>query len=152
MTGGSLNRPAGRVALAIFALALAGLPAFGAGQASASHVSCGDTITADTTLDSDLLNCPNNGILIGADGITLNLNRHVIDGDGTEFGGCGKNEFCDVGVANDGRDDVTIKGGASGTSARACSYSQRDTTACAASPPSGTPSWASSLTGPPVAS
>ena len=53
--------------LAMLALAFAGGLAFGAGQASASHVSCGDTITADTTLDSDLLNCPNNGILIGAD-------------------------------------------------------------------------------------
>jgi hypothetical protein len=68
------------------------------GQASASHVGCGDTITADTTLDSDLLNCPNNGILIGADGITLNLNGHVIDGDGTSTAGCDPEvEFCDTG-------------------------------------------------------
>jgi hypothetical protein len=111
VTGGSLNRPAGRVALAIFALALAGLIAFGAGQASASHVSCGDEITADTTLDSDLVDCENNGVVIGAGGVTLDLNGHRIDGDGTEFAGCAKNELCDVGVANDGHDGVRIKGG-----------------------------------------
>ena len=81
-------------------------------DAGASHIGCGETITADTTLDSDLLNCANNGIVIGADGITLNLNGHVIDGDRTETAGCDPNvEFCDVGVANDGHDRVTIKGG-----------------------------------------
>ena len=37
--------------LAILALLCGGV-AFGAGQASANHVSCGDEITADTTLDS----------------------------------------------------------------------------------------------------
>jgi parallel beta-helix repeat protein len=100
-----------RISLAIFVMGVAGLFGFGAGQASASHVSCGDEITADTTLDSDLLDCPNNGIVIGADDITLDLNGHTIDGDGTEFAGCGKNELCDVGVANDGHDRITIKGG-----------------------------------------
>jgi parallel beta-helix repeat protein len=74
-------------------------------------VSCDDTITADTTLDSDLIDCPNNGIVIGADDITLDLNGHRIDGDGTEFADCPKNEICDVGVANDGHDGVKVKGG-----------------------------------------
>ena len=59
--------------------------AFGTGQASASHVSCGDEITADTTLDSDLVDCPGNGIVIGADDITLDLNGHLVDGDGTRM-------------------------------------------------------------------
>ena len=111
MTGVSLDRPAGRVALAIFALSVAGSIAFGAGQASASHVSCGDEITADTTLDSDLVDCPSNGIVIGADGITLDLNGHLIDGDGTEFVGCPKNEFCDIGLLNDGHDGVKLRDG-----------------------------------------
>jgi hypothetical protein len=44
----SLNRSAGRMSLVmIFALAVAALVAFSAGQASASNVSCGDTITAE---------------------------------------------------------------------------------------------------------
>jgi hypothetical protein len=60
-------------------LAVAGVIALDIGRAQASHVSCGDTITADTTLDSDLVDCPNNGIVIGADDITLDLNGHMIE-------------------------------------------------------------------------
>ena len=85
----------------------------GGGHAQAGgDLECGDTITADTTLASDLVNCPNNGIVIGADDITLDLNGHRIEGDGTEFAGCGKgDDFCDVGVANDGHDGVAVKDG-----------------------------------------
>ena len=68
--------------------ALASAMCFGAGQAQASHVACGDTITADTTLDSDLVNCPSNGIVIGADDITLDLNDHTVAGDGEPFEAC----------------------------------------------------------------
>ena len=94
----------------ILALAVAG--AMGGGRAPASHVACGDTITADTTLDNDLIDCPNNGIVIGADDITLDLNGHRIDGDGTPAVGCNPRiEFCDVGVFNDGHDGVTVRDG-----------------------------------------
>ena len=58
------------------------------GAEAASNVSCGDTITTDTTLHKDLVNCPNNGIVIGADNVTLDLNGHTIDGDGTPAAGC----------------------------------------------------------------
>jgi parallel beta-helix repeat protein len=100
-------------ALAVVAASAVGLlMVLGAGEAEASHVSCGDTITADTTLDSDLLDCPNNGIVIGADGVTLDLNGHSIDGDGTEFPGCDEmTELCDIGVANDFHDGVTVRDG-----------------------------------------
>jgi parallel beta-helix repeat protein len=105
-------RIVGRVSLAILALVVAGCLALGAGQASASHVNCGDTITTDTKLDSNLTNCPNNGIVIGTNGVTLNLNGHRIDGDGTPAVGCDpETEFCDVGVVNDGHDGVTVKQG-----------------------------------------
>ena len=110
--GVSLNRAASRIALVIFALAVVGLMAFGDSQASASHVSCGDTITADTTLDSDLVDCPNNGIVIGADDVTLDLNGHLIDGDGTEAPGCDEmTELCDLGIASDDHDGVTVRDG-----------------------------------------
>jgi parallel beta-helix repeat protein len=102
------------LAAVIFALVGAGLLAIGRGnQALASHVGCGDTITIDTTLDSDLVNCPNNGIVIGADGITLDLNGHLIDGDGEgPAAGCNpRTEICDVGVANEGHDGVTVRHG-----------------------------------------
>ena len=109
---GRRARPSEGVSAVAVVAAIAVALAVTGGEASASHVGCGDTITADTTLDSDLLNCPNNGILIGADGITLNLKGHVIDGDGTKAAGCDPNaEFCDTGVGNDGHDRVTIKGG-----------------------------------------
>ena len=93
------------------ALGLGGL-ALGASEASAGQVSCGDTITADTTLLGDLVNCPNNGIVIGADDITLDLDGHRIDGDGTEFPGCDPmTEPCDLGIANEGHDGVTVRDG-----------------------------------------
>jgi parallel beta-helix repeat protein len=64
------------------ALLSATLLALTAVHALASHVQCGDVITQSTTLDGDLVNCPGDGIVIGAHGITLNLNGHTIDGDG----------------------------------------------------------------------
>jgi parallel beta-helix repeat protein len=96
----------------ILALVVAGCTVVGGGQALASHVGCGDTITTDTTLDSDLVNCPNNGIVIGADNITLDLNGHTIDGDGTPIDPCPEGEPCDIGVLNvAGHDRLTIVGG-----------------------------------------
>ena len=44
---------------------------------SVNAVSCGDTITTDTILNSDL-SCSGEGIIIGADNITLDLNGHKI--------------------------------------------------------------------------
>jgi len=97
--------------LAVLALALASFVAFSTEQASASHVHCGDTITTDTTLDSDLLYCPNNGIVIGADNVTLDLNGHTISGDDEPYEPCPEDAPCDIGILNDGHDAVTIKGG-----------------------------------------
>jgi hypothetical protein len=79
---------------------------------AAKQVKCGDTITTDTTLHADLVNCPNNGIVIGADHITLNLNGHRVDGDGALVHNCPSGEDCDVGIDNPGHDGVTVKGGA----------------------------------------
>ena len=78
-----------------------------AADASASRelVRCGDTITRDTRLTNDLVNCPDNGIVIGAAGITLDLNGHTVDGDGL-------GDAHDLGIDNTaGHDGVTIKGG-----------------------------------------
>lgn len=90
---------------------LAGPEIIGGSPAFASHVTCGATITVDKTLDSDLVNCPNNGIVIGADNITLDLNGHAITGNGELVGSCPPDEFCDVGVANDGHNGVTVVDG-----------------------------------------
>jgi len=64
----------------------------------AAHVSCGDTITNDTTLDSNLLNCPTNGIVIGVNDITLDCQGHIISGSG---GGSG--------ILAVSRQNITIK-------------------------------------------
>jgi parallel beta-helix repeat protein len=96
------------VILALAVVSFAGLT----GATAAGQPQCGDTITTDTTLHKDLVNCPNNGILIGADHVTLNLNGHTIDGDGTRTAGCDpRTEFCDTGVANDRHDGVTVMHG-----------------------------------------
>jgi parallel beta-helix repeat protein len=97
---------------AVLALTVVAVMALSRADAAAKQLSCGDTITADTTLDSDLVDCPNNAIVIGADGITLDLNGHLVDGDGTEFAGCDPNaEVCDSGIVDDGHDGVTVEHG-----------------------------------------
>ena len=86
--------------------------AAGGGAKAKGQPKCGDTITADTTLHKDLVDCPNNGIVIGADSITLNLNGHLVDGDGTPTPGCdSEKEFCDTGIVNEGHDGVTVMHG-----------------------------------------
>src|SRR3954447_23006033 len=89
-----------RALLAGAALSLALAP--GAQAAKPVHVSCGDTITADTKLANDLINCERHGIVIGARNITLDLNGHTIDGDGVPFEPCPADEPCDAGIANSG--------------------------------------------------
>jgi large repetitive protein len=85
----------------------------GRSAAAAKQPTCGDTITTDTTLHKDLVDCPNNGIIIGADNVTLDLSGHLIDGDATPAAGCDpSSEICDTGVANDGHDGVTVVHGA----------------------------------------
>ena len=71
--------------------------------ASAAHVLCGDVITQDTTLDSDLVNCPGDGLVIGAGGVTLDLGGQTIDGSDAVHS---------VGVNNRGaHDGLTIVNG-----------------------------------------
>ncbi len=68
--------------LAVIAALLTAVLAFTAEQAIASHVSCGAIITTDTRLDRDLVGCQGDGLVIGAAGITLDLNGHTVSGTG----------------------------------------------------------------------
>jgi large repetitive protein len=61
---------------AVAAVVPAAQPAAGAG----SDVSCGQTLTKSTTLTNDLVDCSGNGLLVGADNVTIDLNGHTIDG------------------------------------------------------------------------
>jgi parallel beta-helix repeat protein len=93
-------------------LAFAGVVALSGANAASPQPQCGDTITTDTTLHHDLIDCPNNGIIIDADDVSLDLNGHLVDGDGTPAAGCDpSSEICDTGVANDGHDGVTVEHG-----------------------------------------
>lgn len=73
---------------------------------------CGETITTDTVLLADLTDCPDSGIVIGADDITLDLNGHTIDGDFALLDPCPDGTLCDLGVDNSaGHSGVTVVGG-----------------------------------------
>jgi len=73
---------------------------------------CGVTVTADTVLHEDLVDCPDRGILIGADDLILDLNGHRIDGDGSLVSECPDRTTCDVGVDNSaGHQGLRVIGG-----------------------------------------
>lgn len=73
------------------------------GPASAAVLSCGATVSVNTVLDADVGPCPNGGLVIGADNITLNLNgRRVFGQPGAGDG---------VGILLSGRTGVTVENG-----------------------------------------
>ena len=85
-------------------------PAVPAQAAGSGVLACGQTITADTTLTVDMVGCVGAGLVIGADGITLDLAGHTIAGDGRAQD-CPGDAPCDVGVDNGaGHSDVTVTG------------------------------------------
>lgn len=88
---------------AILVATAALLLAAGASQALATTVHCGDTITHSVKLDSDLVNCPGDGLVVGASKITINLNGHTVDGVARQSG---------VGISNNrSYDNVVVKRG-----------------------------------------
>ncbi|HET7170719.1 MAG TPA: right-handed parallel beta-helix repeat-containing protein [Gaiellales bacterium] len=96
-------KPNPRAGLAfILAMILLG----GASPAAAARhdrgLDCGGTVTESVRLTADLRNCPENGLVIGADGITLDLNGHRVDGDASGGG---------VGIDLEGHRGVTIENG-----------------------------------------
>lgn len=102
-----MNRILGLAAgAATVALTLALVMTLAPGFALASHVQCGDVITQDTTLDSDLLDCPFDGLRIGASNVTLDLNGHTVDGNGVTAG-WGVSNLADF----PGNSGVTVRGG-----------------------------------------
>jgi len=64
-----------------------------------TDVSCGDVLTTDVRLEEDLT-CAGDALTVGADGIRINLNGHVISGNATG-----------VGITLRQRSDVVIHGG-----------------------------------------
>lgn len=64
-------------------------------------VNCGDVLTTSVLLLNDLVDCAGHGLVVGAHGITIDLNGHFIIGTGLG-----------AGVFNDGFDYVTVTNGA----------------------------------------
>ena len=95
------------------AAVVAGGLALGAGpalaQAPPTTVHCGQTLTTSVRLANDLTDCPGDGLVVGADGITVDLNGHTIDGvPGTS---CDRPATFARGVEDAGFDGVTIENG-----------------------------------------
>ena len=110
--GGGWKAAVARLGAAV--LLAGGLTVGTGGLAQAGTLHCGQVITVDTRLTSDLVGCPDNGIVIGADNITLDLNGHVIAGDGKPVTSCPPDADCDTGVDNNtagAYSHVTITGG-----------------------------------------
>src|SRR5689334_1612954 len=91
--------------------ALLALTAATQAHAAPGAVACGATITQDTTLTADLTNCPGEGHVIGADGITLDLNGHTIDGTVAQATSCDEPSFGNDGIDLGGHDRLTVVDG-----------------------------------------
>jgi parallel beta-helix repeat protein len=90
------------IAISVGLASLAIGPTITAASADVSPA-CGQTITTDTTLTADIGPCSNNGLIIGASGITLDLGGHRIFGTPQLLDGAG--------VYMLGRTGVTVRNG-----------------------------------------
>jgi parallel beta-helix repeat protein len=106
----------GRLALvATLALICAGVTAGPGAAAVGAQPHCGSVLTRSTVLTRDLTGCPSNGLVIGADNVTLDLHGHSVDGDGTLQDACPGDQPCDVGIDNSsGHARLTVRGGSIG--------------------------------------
>jgi parallel beta-helix repeat protein len=85
---------------AVGALLASGAIIVPASSVSADQVACGQVVTTSVTLGNSLSGCAGDGLVIGASGVTVDLNGHSVDGVGLG-----------VGIRNDGHDDVTVRNG-----------------------------------------
>ncbi len=74
-------------------------------SAHAAVLNCGDVVLVNTVLENDVGPCSNNGLVIGASGITLDLNGHTVRGRETRTTGDG------AGILLRGRSNVTVRNG-----------------------------------------
>lgn len=72
------------LALAMLCIGGMGMLTLGAPAALAAGLACGTTITTNTVLTADVTGCSGVGIIIGADGITLDLKGHTVSGTGAD--------------------------------------------------------------------
>jgi large repetitive protein len=93
-------------AAALIATCLAAMPA---AAEPTPVLGCGSVVTTDVTLTADITDCPGDGLVVGADGITIDLGTHRL------AGGLGYSDVAapgSVGVRIGRHDRVTVKGAA----------------------------------------
>src|SRR5688572_28717637 len=96
---------AAAVALTATAVAAPGSRAAEPGQV----LGCGSVVTTNVTLTADITGCTGDGLVVGRDGITIDLGRHRLSG------GLGYSDVAapgSVGVRIGRHDGVTVKGAA----------------------------------------
>jgi Right handed beta helix region/Periplasmic copper-binding protein (NosD) len=92
-----------RAALLTLAAGAVALSPSSAAAHERASVSCGLVLTQSVKLTADLTGCTGNGLIIGADGVTVDLNGHTLAGNGTgSFDGV---------VDEDNHARVTVKNG-----------------------------------------
>jgi parallel beta-helix repeat protein len=108
-----MNELLARAAVVASVVALVAAGSVQARSGGETAVSCGQTLKASVRLANDLVDCPGTGLLIGANGITVDLNGHTIAGTnaaksntGIVDGDCGAN-----GQTCKGHRNVTIENG-----------------------------------------
>lgn len=85
-------------------------PASPSERPAQTPVGCGQRISADLVLPNDLT-CPKEALVVVADGVTVDLNGHVLTGPGKGSRNWPAPNLESVGVLVDGRDGVTVKNG-----------------------------------------
>jgi hypothetical protein len=78
--------------------------------ATQSALACGQTVTGSVSLTADLTGCAGHGLVVGANGTSINLNGHTISGPGTAA--CDPAPVECSGVYNDHFTGVSVKNGA----------------------------------------
>lgn len=92
-----------------------------AGAAGPAPVNCGQVITQSTTLTTDLGPCPDNGIVVGADNVVVNLAGHRIFGTPATGDGAGvlvaqhRGVIVEAGTVTAFDGGVVIQGGSGNT-------------------------------------
>jgi len=97
-----IKRTTAVLAIAVGAMASTAGSAAANGQAA---VHCGDVLTHSVKLAADLTNCPSDGLVIGADHVTVDLNGHTLAGSRSE-------DTYTVGIIDrDAHSNTTVKNG-----------------------------------------
>jgi nitrous oxidase accessory protein NosD len=75
------------------------------GSGASSSPACGEVLTRNVRLTHDLTGCPGAGLVVGADGITIDLGGHAVRGNG------GTSLTDGIGIVLQDRSHVTIRNG-----------------------------------------